>query len=141
MTPHLAEQPQQQAREVLRVPDGILDRPRPTAHQVLVNVAGGHGYFDRQVLAVEVVMNEEWWRGYAAALAALAPAPQGDAGEDIEAMARIIYAAMCWTVVNPPVDRQTPNWQPGGNSFAQAKAREAARDIAAAIRATAGDGR
>jgi hypothetical protein len=56
----------------MRIPDGMLDRPRQTAHQVLVNVAGGPGYFDRQVLAVEVVMNEEWWRGYAAALSTTA---------------------------------------------------------------------
>jgi hypothetical protein len=130
MTPHLAEQPQQQAREVLRVPDGILDRPRPTAHQVLVNVAGGHGYFDRQVLAVEVVMNEEWWRGYAAALAALAPAPQGDA--DVVA-AGVVEKSRAFL-------RATA----GGLNDLKSRERfyaDLQQRIAAAIRATAGDGR
>lgn len=44
--------------------DQIKAIPRRTAEQVLVAVPGGPGYEHRVLLAVEIAMNEEWWRGY-----------------------------------------------------------------------------
>lgn len=51
--------------------------------------------------------------------------------DDVEAIAKHVYAAMCWAIQNRPVGNKTPDWQPHGNSFAQQRAREAARAIAA----------
>ena len=38
--------------------------PRVEARQLLARIPAGRGYDDRVLLAVEVAMNLEWWRGY-----------------------------------------------------------------------------
>lgn len=43
--------------------------PRVEARALLARIPAGPGYDDRVLLAVEQVMNLEWWRGYHAALA------------------------------------------------------------------------
>lgn len=46
-----------------------------------------------------------------------------------EDAARMIYAAMQWAVENPPAYGGVPDWQEGGNSDAQTKARDVAKRI------------
>lgn len=79
---------------LLPIPEGILDRPRLTAREVLIGVAGGLGYYERQVVAVEVAMNNEWWLGYAAAIAASRP-PAAAQAEGVEAASRAICRLTC----------------------------------------------
>ncbi len=42
--------------------------PRKTARELLAGIPAGLRYDDRVLLAVEMAMNNEWWRGYFAGL-------------------------------------------------------------------------
>ena len=50
--------------------------------------------------------------------------------EVTDAMAKVVFDAMVWAVEQPLAGRP-PTWFPGGNSFAQDRARQAVRELAA----------
>ena len=60
--------------------------PRKKARELLASIPAGRGYDDRVLLAVEEVMNLEWWRGYHAAYAVGLLA----AGKEIERLRDVV---------------------------------------------------
>lgn len=56
-------------------PQHLAQTQRRTAEQVMASVPLGPGVEQRTRLAVEIAMNEEWWRGYYAGRGVTESAP------------------------------------------------------------------
>lgn len=57
------------------IPQFLAIVPRRTAEQIVASVPLGRGVEERIILAIEVAMNEEWWRGYYAGRGVIESSP------------------------------------------------------------------